>query len=198
MDGQIQQVLSYMGVGCYTDAYILGPKAELYLISLFGTHTRVNAVKALILDGDAVYVQDLESIGWKERRQVQRSKLSSGIGSNVLIPLKTLNRKLAPEVSHSLIYAFPVLEPESKYEAGCKIIFGSPAEVRRKFFSAVQNHYSTPLLPEWTDWLWEEMAVEPLAVLGFEEAYRVTFLDEGFLEQRLFEYGSPIYRAEPN
>jgi len=185
MDSKIMQVLSYMGVGCYTDAYVLGLDEEIYLISLFGSPSRVQAMQAAILKGDTVYIQEAGSISWDSR---QRAERFTG-------KMQAWSRRLAPDVAHSLLCAPAVLKPEPDHTSEGKVFYGDLEEVQRRFFHAAQQHYSTPLLPEWTAWLWDEMTTEPLPVLGFEQAYLVKFLDQQMLEQRLFEYGAPLYRA---
>jgi hypothetical protein len=55
MNDDIQQVLTGT-FGCYTDGYLLDEGKEIFLISIFGTPSRVKAVGASILIGDHVYV----------------------------------------------------------------------------------------------------------------------------------------------
>jgi|GEM_PF-2795054 len=185
MTANIRQVLNYMSVGCYTDAYVLGLEEEIFLISLFGSPSRVQAIQAAILKGDAVYIQETGTIIWDSR---QRAKRYTG-------KMQVWNRRLAPDVAHGVLCAPAVLKPEPDH-TGEKVFYGADLEeVQRRFFHAAQQHYSTPLLPEWTAWLWDEMTTEPLPVLGFEQAYLVRFIDQNILEQRLFEYGAPLYRA---
>lgn len=186
----IRQVMDYHGLGCYTDAYVIGPDGEIYLLSLFGSASRVQAVRAAILNGYPVYIQEIGNLSWHNRRKAQR--FADG-------KMQVWNRKLGPDVAHALVLAPAVLSPEPPSDdarwLGYKVFYGTAAEVKEKFFYAAQKHYATPLLPPWTDWLWEEMAVEPLEALGFAQAYQVTFIDQSVLERRLFEYGSPLYRA---
>lgn len=185
MDKNIKQVLCPDHVGCYTDRYLIGTdsnsKKRIYLISLFGTKTRVDAVKATILNGQAVFIQDCWTKGWTRHFQVLKTQWS----------YKTITRQLAPGVVHSLIYAPALLVPESKSDE--RIFWGeSQDEILKKFFYAAQKYYSTPLLPEWTGWLWEEMMTCELDSFGFNLAVAIKFCDQKFLETRLFEAGSPI------
>lgn len=186
----IRQVLDHHGLSCYTDAYVIGPDEEIYLISLFGSSSRVQAVRAAILGSYPVYIQELGNLSWDSRKKAQR--FTEG-------KMQVWNRKLGPDVVHTLALAPAVLSPEPPSgEArwlGYKVFYGTEAEVKEKFFYAAQQHYSTPLLPQWTDWLWEAMTVETLDSLGFAQAYRVNFIDQDVLERRLFEYGAPLYRA---
>lgn len=185
MDKEIKQVMAPASVGCFTDGYLLDDE-EIYLISLFGTPTRVNAIKAAILQGDKLYVQPCWSQDWKQRQWLRKHR-----------QFTVLNRKLAPHVAHSLLFAPQLLNPEDS--SNQKVFFGASMKaIYRKFFYAAQKYYSTPLLPEWTEWLWEEMEVLSLTAMGFDQAFMVRFCNEEFLEKRLFEYGSPIYRGESN
>lgn len=172
-------------VGCYTDGYLIDEDGEIFLISLFGTPTRVNAVKASILVGDKVCLQPCWNLDWQQRQWVKRAKQQFTV----------FNRKLASNVGHSLMYSTE-LKPDDQSRQ--KVFFGNNLdEIYQKFFAAAQKHYSTPLLADWTEWLWWEMEPEGLKALGFGLAYKIWFLDEELLEKRLFAVGSPIYRAEP-
>lgn len=183
----IQQVWAGT-VSCYTDGYLIDEvEKEISLISLFGTPSRVTAVRASILVGDRICVEPCWNMDWQQRQWVKRNKSQ---------PFKTFSRKLTPNVAHSLMYADNL---KADNQSGQLILFGNDMEeIHRKFFAAAQQQYSTPLLAEWTDWLWEEMQPESLKTFGFELGFKVCFKEEKFLEQRLFEDGSPIYRAESN
>ena len=66
-------------------------------------------------------------------------------------------------------------------------------QIFEKFFYAAQTRYTTPLLPAWTEWLWEQMErTEAINALGFNLAIAIRFIDECDLEERLFETGSPL------
>lgn len=183
----IQQVWAGT-VGCYTDGYLIDEdEKEISLISLFGTPSRVTAVRASILIGDRICVEPCWNMDWQQRQWASRNKQQ---------PFKTISRKLAPNVAHSLMYA-DNLKPDN--QCGQIILFGKDMEeIHRKFFAAAQEQYSTPLLAEWTDWLWEEMQPENLKTLRFALGFKVFFCKEDQIENRLFEIGSPIYRAEPS
>lgn len=183
----IKQVLSLEHVGCYTDRYLIEMidgdehRGTAYLLSLFGTPARVQAIKAAFLSGNRVYLQDCRADGQPARWSVCKTFSET----------KAVTRRLAPDVAHCLISAPKYLDPECEY---ChKIVFGNSQEqIFRKFFYAVQKHYATPLLPEWTEWLWREMAPEPLEILGFGRAFLVRFFSEIFLEKRLLEEDAPV------
>ncbi|MBW1987603.1 MAG: hypothetical protein JRI50_10360 [Deltaproteobacteria bacterium] len=185
MTKNIKQVLSPDHVGCFTDRYLIGvderSNKKIYLISLFGTKTRVDAVKATILCGQAVFIQNCWTEGWAEHSQVRKTYWQ----------YRTITRQLAPGVAHCLIFTPALLVPESKsYE---RVFWGeSQEEILKKFFYAAQKYYSTPLLPEWTEWLWNEMDQIDIEFLGFKLAVGVKFYAESFLETRLFEENSPI------
>lgn len=185
MTKNIKQVLSPDHVGCFTDRYLIGvderSNKKIYLISLFGTKTRVDAIKATILNGQVVLIQDCWIDSWSGAFQVLKIQWS----------YRTITRQLAPGVAHCLIFTPALLVPESKsYE---RVFWGeSQDEILKKFFYAAQKYYSTPLLPEWTEWLWEEMMTCELESFGFKLAVAIKFCDQKFLETRLFEAGSPI------
>jgi hypothetical protein len=176
---RIREVKSLDHFGCWTDRYIM-VQGFIMLLSLFGTTTRVNAVKAVILKGETVYLQDC----WtgKDRITAERSQHS----------VKTFNRQLAPGLTHSLLYVPDYLAPEGEYFQ--KIFYGdSQEQILHKFFYAAQKRYSTPLLPEWSEWLLDQMLpVQEIEFLGFRQAQCLQFLEEENLETCLFEAGSPL------
>lgn len=176
---QVREVRSIDTVTCGTDGYLTIDK-EIYLISLFGSQTRVNTVRAIILKGETVYLQDLWT--WKNATPVKRADKK----------LKTVNRQLAPGVAHCLVYAPNYLEAKEPSEE--KIFFGdSDEQLMEKFFQAAQMRYTTPFLPEWRDWLYGQMGKIPnINAMGFNQVLGVKFHDEADLEARLFEAGAPL------
>lgn len=179
MNKNVKEVKSIDHVGCWTDRFITDDDT-IYLMSLFGSSTRVNTLKAIILKGEPVYLQDCWT--WKNRSKVQR----------VHGELKSMTRQLARGVAHCLLYAPDYLLPEG--DEPQKIFSGDSMEqIFEKFFYAAQTRYTTPLLPAWTEWLWEQMdQAEAINALGFNLAIAIRFIDECDLEERLFETGSPL------
>lgn len=175
----IREVRSIDTVRCWTDRYIT-VGGEICMISLFGTQTRVNTIRAIILKGEQLYLQDLWT--WKNASPVKRADKQ----------LKAINRQMSPGVAHCLIYAPDYLDPKEAF--GEKIFFGDSVEqVLGKFFFVAQKRYSTPFLPAWTEWLWNEMEhTGNISALGFNEVLGVKFPDEADLEPRLFEAGAPL------
>jgi hypothetical protein len=181
MERKVKEVRSLEHFGCWTDRYII-VAGEIYLLSLFGSPTRVNAIKAVITKGDPVYLQDC----WTGKRRIKAQRPSRAV--------KSWTRQLAAGVTHSLLYAPDYLAPAGNYPR--KIFYGDSREqVMEKFFYAAQRRYSTPLLPEWSGWLWENMEqVVPADIKswGCNQVLGCKFLEEANLEARLFEAGSPL------
>jgi hypothetical protein len=184
MERKVREVKSLDHFGCFTDRYIIR-EGVIILLSMFGTATRVNALKAVILKGDAVDLQDC----WTGKHR-------SGVVRPPVQQVKTLTRQLAQGVTHCLLYVPDYLEPEGNYPR--KVFYGdSQEQLMEKFFYAAQKRYSTPLLPAWTEWLWDEMAqVEEIDVLGFNKARGVEFLEEEELEALLLDRGSPLMSGD--
>lgn len=175
----VREVRSIDSVGCWTDGYITIDKG-IFMVSLFGSPARVNAIRAIILKGETVYLQDCWS--FKNAFPVKRADKK----------LKAINRQLAPGVAHCLIYAPQYLE--AKEASPEKILFGdSEKQILEKFFHVVQKHYSTPFLPAWTDWLLGQMEqMININALGFNQVLGLKFPEEEDLEARLFEAGAPL------
>lgn len=179
MDIKVKEVKSLDHFGCWTDGFIT-VEGWIMLLSLFGTATRVNAIKAVILKGEPVYLQDL----WTGKNRIQAKRPSNQV--------KSWTRQLARGTTHCLLYTPDYLSPEGKFHQ--KLFYGiSQEQVMEKFFYAAQQRYSTPLTPEWTEWVLEQMPqVQEISSLGFNRVMGVQFLEEAELEERLFEVGSPL------
>ncbi|MFA5183586.1 MAG: hypothetical protein WC405_19945 [Syntrophales bacterium] len=179
MNEAIREVKSIDSVSCWTNRFI-SVGGEIRFISLFGSSTRVNTIRAIILKGEVVYLQNC----WtgKNRSKVKRSSHQ----------VKCFTRQLARGVNHCLLYTPDYLVPEGEFAE--KIFYGDSIEqIQQKFFYASEKRYSTPLLPTWTEWLWDQMAqAEDIDALGFNLVRSVEFLEENDLEERLFEAGSPL------
>lgn len=181
MSAAIKEVKSIDAVSCWTNRFIT-VGGEICFISLFGTSTRVNTIRAIILKGEVVYLQNC----WtgKSRSKAERSSHQ----------VKCLTRQLARGVTHCLLYTPDYLVPEG--ECPQKIFYGdSQEQILHKFFYAAQKRYSTPLLPAWSEWLLESMehvVQTEIIALGFNQVLGCKFLEEEDLEARLFEAGSPL------
>jgi len=179
MEINVKEVRSLDHVACWTDRFIT-VQGWICLLSLFGSATRVNTLKAIILKGEPVYLQNCWT--WDERSQVQKPD----------VQVKTITRQVAPGVTHCLLYMPNYLIPNAN--GAQKVFWGDTLEqIFQKFFYVAQARYSTPLLPDWTEWLWDQMLqVQDINALGFDKVVGVQFLEEAELEERLFEAGAPL------
>ena len=175
----IREVMSIDSVACWTDGYITVGQ-DICMVSLFGSTTRVNTMRAIILKGELVYLQDC----WNYKNAWAVTRVDK--------KLKAINRQLAHGVAHCVIYAPVLLDPEEAF--GKKIFFGDSVEkVQENFFYVAQKRYSTPFLPAGTQWLLSQMEpIENINALGFNQVLGVRFPEEEDLEARLFEAGSPL------
>jgi hypothetical protein len=179
MERKVKEVKSLEHFGCWTDRYIT-VEGFIMLLSLFGSATRVNGVKAVIAKGETVYLQDC----WTGKHRIKAQRPSYSV--------KSWTRQLAVGVTHSLLYVPDYLAPEGKYFQ--KIFYGDSREqILEKFFYAVQKRYSTPLLPEWSQCLLVQMLpVQKINFFGFNRVQGLQFVEEQNLESMLFEAGSPL------
>lgn len=181
MKQAIRTVTSIERVSCWTDRFITIGR-EIRLISLFGTSTRVKTLTAIIIKGEAVYLHEC----WRSPGGlgVMRSDRK----------IKAFTRQLARGVMHCLLFVPDYLVPEGEFAE--KTFYGDSREqLLHKFFYAAQKRYSTPLLPEWSEWLLENMehiGQNEIEALGFDQVLNCKFLEEADLEARLFEAGSPL------
>lgn len=176
---QIREVRSIDTVGCRTDRYITVGR-EIRFISLFGSSTRVNTIKAIILKGEIVYLQDC----WTGRNHLAVTRANR--------QLKAMTRQITYGVAHCLLYAPDYLAPEGEFAE--KIFFGdSKEQILEKFYYVAQNRYSTPFMTAWAEWLLRQMEqTEEINALGFNQVLGIKFLEENDLEERLFEAGAPL------
>ena len=175
----LRKVTSIDTVSCSTNRFIAVDR-KLRFISLFGTPTRVKTITAIILKEEVVYLHEYgnspNGLGFV------RSKRK----------MKAITRQLARGMTHCLLYVPDYLVPEGEFAE--KIFYGDSMEqILHKFFYAAQKRYSTPFIPAWTEWLWDQMAQTlEINALGFNQVEGIKFLDENDLEERLFEAGSPL------
>ena len=179
MNKAIREVTSIDRVSCWTDRFITVDR-EIRFISLFGSSTRVKTISAIIVKEEVVYLPEC----WTSPTGLgfMRSKRK----------MKVITRQLARGVTHCLLYVPDYLVPEGEFAE--KIFYGDSMEqILHKFFYAAQKRYSTPFIPAWTEWLWDQMAQTlEINALGFNQVEGIKFLDENDLEERLFEAGSPL------
>jgi hypothetical protein len=179
MATKIKEVKSLDHFGCWSDGFIT-LDGWILLLSLFGSSTRVNAIKAVILKGEPVYLQEL----WTGENRIQAQRPSHKVQS--------WTRQLARGTTHCLLFTPDYLSPEGKFHQ--KLFYGdSQEQLMEKFFYAAQQRYSTPLMPDWTEWVLGQMLqTQEINALGFNQVMGVQFLEEAELEERLFEAGSPL------
>ena len=149
-----KEVKAGIGVSCYTDAYLKHDN-RLYFISLYGRPGMVRATGAAIIEFMSIMIEDeylIRPPAYKMRTFTQNL---GGICHKVL---------LCPEVfsgSSSLVLI---------------------REDKKRAFEFLDSNTSTPLKPEWLDWLWDKV-FEKVKLDGFgningqnaEEAYLLSF-----------------------
>jgi hypothetical protein len=183
---EIFKVVGIDHVSCFADRLIIEPeKSHLHLVSLFGTSARVTAIKAQLLTGQQVLVQRLDR---SRGRKVTRNPAGK---------YQVFTKRLSPEVLHCLFYEGDLLLPDGK--GSDRIIIGnSRDEVFSRFFRLAQRHYTLPLLPAWTEWLWEQSSPEQLEAVGWQEAWKLGWPQDDDLEAALMnDEDSPLHRSEP-
>ncbi|MCL4502393.1 MAG: hypothetical protein M1438_11165 [Deltaproteobacteria bacterium] len=182
---EIVKIVGFDHVSCFADRLIIEPEKErLHLASLFGTLARVTAIKAQLLTGKQVLIQRLDQ---KRGHQVERSQG----------PYQVLIKRLSPEVLHCLLFRADLFLPKSN--GSDRIIVGnSRDEVLSRFFRLAQQHYTLPLLPAWTEWLWEQCEPEQLEAIGWQEAWTLCWPQDEELEAALMnDEDSPLHQEEP-
>ena len=111
----VREVKSLDHFGCWTDRYIV-LNDQIMLLSLFGTATRVNALKAVILKGEVeIYLSPLifSNLFYILRKMTTRPKAGETLKKlRSLIHILPIDDKIIDQALHS---EFPDLEDAIQY-----------------------------------------------------------------------------------
>lgn len=139
---------SYTGgkVYAYTRGYILDAEGNILWISLFGGSMALKTLAAQLFGGQGADVRKAD--GWRHIVRIQK-------GSS---PLRALTQVTA-DVASKIIFHPDVFTPWKSGSPERRIlVFGETIEeAKMRLFRAVDRMVSTPLSPEWTDWLWDNL-----------------------------------------
>jgi len=136
-----------LGAACYTDTYICSSDDHIYMMSLFGRSGTVKAICAMIIAGNTV---DIFSDG--KRCRVKRSYMNYRI--------YTCNYE---GLCHKII----MVETLFAGEDGAMIIARDDKE---RIFNFIDSRVSTPLKPEWADWLIKQDIINHELLCSFNGA----------------------------
>lgn len=134
-------------VYAYTRGYILDAEGNILWISLFGSSMALKTLAAQLFSGQGADVRKAE--GWRHIVRIQK-------GSN---PLRTLTQVTA-DVASKIVFQPDVFTPWKSVSSDQRriLVFGKTLEeAKTRLFRAVDRLVSTPLSPEWTEWLWDNL-----------------------------------------
>jgi len=123
--------IEMLGVWAYTNAFILDDDQNLLMTSVFGRPALVKAIVAGILERKTV---DIEGIG------------------PVMRPPWTAKTKTAVVEPGCWLKVFSI--PDFFTGDRCRVVIGKD---KVRAFQFVQETVSTPMKPEWADWVWENV-----------------------------------------
>lgn len=158
-------------VEAYTDGYAYDRASHLYLLSVAGYEARVKAITSALVSG-----RQIQIIG-RKRRSVRQDFTRR---------YRILGTRLGNGLFHQIVLADDFFKSSRE---GDKLLYaGSEEDVPALVYNSVKNDYSTPLVPEWSEWLYgkirKEKRVEEL--LGTRRVIRLSVKEEeldGFVSE---------------
>jgi len=160
-----------IGVEAFTDGYAYDDYLHLYLLSAAGRDSSVKAITSAVTSGRYVDILSDRVITvnkpYAESYRILSSKPASGFLHQVVLSDRFFN---CEPLGNKLIYV-----PDGD-------------DVAAAVYEAVRSNYAVPLIPEWSQWLYEKMA-EQMALEQLSGNRRVLRLsaDEELLDDLVSE-----------
>lgn len=127
-------------VDAYTDGYAYDEYSSLYLLSVAGHDSSVKAITSALVSGKKIEIESQEPL-----------YLSSGFGQKYRI----LAAKLASGLLHQVALEDGFFASPNR---GRRLLYIDNDEHAPKLlYDAVTRNYSVPLIPEWSEWLYEKL-----------------------------------------
>jgi hypothetical protein len=160
--------VKFGGITAYCNAFINMPHIrQLCYISLFGDVEQVKAIVAAFIGGREIEIKAESDVYGHiyYRHQSNMTFKSQKLETGVQI----------------VAYTPELIDLSVPY--GSKVVVGSSsAECRNKIYQLVQKHCTTPLLPQWEEWILDEMRITNCFCFGFPHACMGELLKEVALE----------------
>jgi len=158
-------------VQAFTDGYAYDEYSGLYLLSVAGHDGSVRAISSALVSGRTVEIASKPVIeAW------------APFGAKYRI----LSGKLASGLLHQLVVADGFFRSA---DARDKLLYvDRPEDAARLVYEAVRSGHPVPLIPEWSEWLYEKLRREEHVeeLLGTKKVLRLR-LDEELLDSLVSE-----------
>jgi hypothetical protein len=142
---KVRYVDHYRGINveAFTDGYAYGEYGDLYLLSVGGHDGNVKAITSAAVSGNRIQILSKEVIeAWAAFRQKYR----------------IISAKMPGGLLHQLVFAESICMPPDGRE---KLLYVDGHEhPSRAVYQAVRSGYPVPLIPEWSQWLYETLRRE--------------------------------------
>jgi len=160
-----------IGVEAFTDGYAYDDYFHLYLLSAAGRDSSVKAISSAVTSGRYVDIVSDHTVTvnkpYAESYRTMSSKPASGFLHQVILSDRFFNSE---GLGNKLIYV-----PDSD-------------DVAAVVYETVRNNYAVPLIPEWSEWLYEKMTELGILeqLLGNRKVLRLS-ADEELLDELVSE-----------
>ncbi len=177
-------------VTAYVDGFIVLEKSgTVKYLSMFGTTTAVKALSAqIIANRDGIHLlDDTGEFVLQEGYRPLEIKRDDGA-------IRSFTRSVRPGVTHKILFAWGDFMPWKNPGAREFIAFGpTDASARKRVFHIVDKLSEAPLMASWTDWLWDQLAMDAVSpIMGGSvpellHCRMIPMPDEAWLEERILQ-----------
>jgi hypothetical protein len=160
-----------VGVEAFTDGYAYDEYSCLYLLSVAGRDSNVKAITSAVVSGRRIQIMSDSVI-----------EAGSSFGEKYRI----LSAKLPDALLHQVVVAEGFFRPDKERD---RLLYVDGAQdTARLVYDAVRDGYPVPLIPEWSEWLYEKLRQENQAqeLQGTRKVVRLS-VDEESLDTMISE-----------
>jgi hypothetical protein len=160
-------------VEAFTDDYAYDEYSSLYLLSVAGHDSSVKAITSALVSGRRIEIlsRDIVSVGTEFGQKY-----------------RILTSKLPNALLHQVVAAEGFFK--SRGDSGSKLLYiAEEKDTAPVLYEAIKNGYPVPLIPEWSEWLYEKIKEEngleqlsgtkKVLKLNLNEEYLDSLISEG-------------------
>ncbi|KAA0257549.1 hypothetical protein FHQ18_09405 [Deferribacter autotrophicus] len=154
--------IKYLGNEVYTDKYI-ERGSFIYLMSIFGTPELVKGLTSAILTGEEI---EVENDGVMARSNTTKYTF--------------IQKKVGQNLVHCLLYQKELFVFNQINKVA--VIIEPTIE---KIYELIDSKISTPLIPEWKEFIMELVNPIPLNTFGYKSAVEIEIPEESYIENEI-------------
>ena len=158
-------------VQAFTDGYAYDEYSSLYLLSVAGHDSSVKAITSALVSGRRIEILSEDVIN---------------VGTEFGQKYRILNTKLPSALLHQIVATEGFFKSSDNR---CKLLYIDKEEdIPRVLYEVIKNGYPIPLIPEWSEWLYEKIKEENGSeeLSGTKKVLKLD-LDEEYLDSMISE-----------